>query len=191
MMLKKEIYSNINNSKIITFIGMMGTGKSKFGRLIAKSYNFNFYDIDLLIEKKFNNTIIALFQEHGETFFRTAEENIIKELIFTVSQSNKNSVISLGGGGFDNENTRTLLLEKSHVIWLNTPVKTLVDRVGDGSKRPMIRGNVKKSISELLKKRIKYYSLCHDQLNTNKLSQNQIIEKISEIISNNNLKVEK
>ena len=170
---------------------MMGTGKSKFGRLIAKSYNFNFYDIDLLIEKKFNNTIIALFQEYGENFFRTAEENIIKELIFTVSQSNKNSVISLGGGGFDNENTRTLLLEKSHVIWLNTPVKTLVDRVGDGSKRPMIKGNVKKSISELLKKRIKYYSLCHDQLNTYKLNQNQIIEKLSEIISNNNLKVEK
>ena len=190
-MLKKQIYPNINNSKIISFIGMMGTGKSKFGRLIAKSYNFNFYDIDLLIEKKFGNTIIALFKEYGEKFFRTEEENIIKKLIFTISQSNKNSVISLGGGGFDNENTRTLLLKKSHVIWLNTPVETLVNRVGNGSKRPMIKGDVKKSISELLKKRIKYYSLCHDQLNTNNLSQNQIIDKISEIISNQNLKVEK
>ena len=51
-MLEKKKYSNTNNSKIITFIGMMGTGKSKFGRLIAKNYNFTFYDIDLLIEKK-------------------------------------------------------------------------------------------------------------------------------------------
>ena len=165
---------------------MMGTGKSKFGRLIAKSYNFAFYDLDLLIEKKFNNTIKAIFQEKGESFFRKVEENTIKELIFTITQSNQSSVISLGGGGFDNENTRTLLLEKSHVIWLNTPVETLVNRVGDGSKRPMIRGDIKKSISELLRKRVKYYSLCHDELNTNKLNQNQIIEKISKIISNQN-----
>ena len=182
-MLGKKKYSNTNNSKIITFIGMMGTGKSKFGRLIAKNYNFTFYDIDLLIEKKFNNTIKALFQKNGENFFRQAEENTIKELIFAISQLNQSSVISLGGGGFDNVNTRKLLLKKSHVIWLNSPIETLVKRVGDGSKRPMIKGDVKKSISELLKKRIKYYSLCHDQLDTDRLNQNQIIEKIIKIIS--------
>ena len=183
-MLEKKKYSNTNNNKIITFIGMMGTGKSKFGRLIAKNLSFNFYDIDLLIEQKFNNTIKTIFEEKGEKFFRLAEENIIKELIYTLSQANKSSVISLGGGAFDNVNTRTLLLKKSHVIWLNSPVEKLINRVGDGSKRPMIRGDVNKSISELLKKRIKYYSLCHDQLNTNKLNQNQIIEKITKIISN-------
>ena len=185
-MLKKNKINlkSINNNKIITFIGMMGTGKSKFGRLIAKNFSFDFYDIDLLIEQKFNNTIKTIFEEKGEKFFRQAEENIIEELIFTISQANKSSVISLGGGAFDNVNTRTLLLKKSHVIWLNTPVEKLINRVGDGSKRPMIRGDVNKSISELLKKRIKYYSLCHDQLNTDKLNQNQIIEKITKIISN-------
>ncbi len=182
-MLEKKKYSNTNNSKIITFIGMMGTGKSKFGRIIAKTYNFNFYDIDLLIEKKFNNTIKNLFQKKGENFFRQAEENSIKELIFDISQLKQSAVISLGGGGFDNVNTRKLLLKNSHVIWLNSPIETLVKRVGDGSKRPMIRGDVKKSISVLLKKRIKYYSLCHDQLDTDKLNQNQIIEKIIKIIS--------
>ena len=192
MLEEKEINQlSIYNNKIITFIGIMGTGKSKFGRLIAKHLNFTFYDLDLLIEKKFNNTIKKIFQENGEIFFRKTEENTIRELIFNISQSNQSSVISLGGGAFDNINTRTLLLEKSHVIWLNTPVEVLVNRVGDGSKRPMIRGDVKKSISELLKKRIKYYLLSHDQLNTNKLNQNQIIEKITKIISNENKKATK
>ncbi len=185
MLKKKKIHlTRIHNDKIITLIGMMGTGKSKFGRLVAKNLNFNFYDIDLLIEQKFKNTVKSIFEEKGENFFRQAEVNIIEELIFTISNSNKGSIISLGGGAFDNVNTRTLLLNRSHVIWLNTPIEKLVDRVGDGSKRPMIRGNVTRSISELLKKRIKYYSLCHDQLNTNKLNQNQIIEKIIKIISN-------
>ena len=185
MLKKKKLnLSSINNSKIITFIGMMGTGKSKFGRLIAKNLNFNFYDIDLLIEQKLNKSIKTIFEENGENFFRRSEENTIEELIFNILQSNESSVISLGGGAFDNVNTRTLLLKRSHVIWLNTPIEKLVDRVGDGSNRPMINENVNKSISELLKKRVKYYSLCHDQLNTNKLNQNQIIEKIIKIISN-------
>ena len=30
---------------------MMGTGKSKFGRLVAGHLSYNFYDIDTLIEK--------------------------------------------------------------------------------------------------------------------------------------------
>tara|TARA_B100001059_G_scaffold221130_1_gene243797 strand:- start:373 stop:936 length:564 start_codon:yes stop_codon:yes gene_type:complete len=183
---KKDNHSNIKSNKIITFIGMMGTGKSKFGRIIARNFKFSFYDIDLLIEKKLNNTIKNIFQESGEKIFRQTEEMMIKELIFTISQSNQSSVISLGGGAFDNINTRTLLLKKSHVIWLNTPIETLVNRVGNGSKRPMIRGDVKKSISELLEKRIKYYTLCHNHLNTDKLDENQIIEKITKMISNYN-----
>ena len=67
----------------------------------------------------------------------------------------------------------------------NAAIKAfIVNRVGDGSKRPMIKGDVKKSISDLLKKRTEYYSLCHYELHTGKLNQNQIIEKITKIISN-------
>ena len=33
---------------------MMGTGKSKFGRLVTKNLNFNFYDVDTLIVVSFN-----------------------------------------------------------------------------------------------------------------------------------------
>ena len=41
----------------VTFIGMMGTGKSKFGRHIASVLKYNFYDLDHMIEKEFNMTI--------------------------------------------------------------------------------------------------------------------------------------
>ena len=48
-MLNTEKLSTLNDK--ITLIGMMGTGKSKYGRLVANNLKFNFYDIDLLIEK--------------------------------------------------------------------------------------------------------------------------------------------
>ena len=182
--------TNIPNDKV-TLIGMMGTGKSKFGRLVANNLNFKFYDVDILIENKFKTTIKDLFRKYGESFFRNVEEETIKKLIFKIRENNEKVIISIGGGGFDNKDTRELLLNHTNVIWLNTPVDILVERVGNGSKRPMIKGDVRASINKLLKKRTKFYSLSHFQLNTYKLSQNQVTEKIINLISSKNNIVQK
>ena len=167
----------------VTLIGMMGTGKSKFGRQIANILKFNFYDVDHMIEKEFNMTIKKIFQRHGEFYFRRIEKKTISDLILKINRKKEKAIISLGGGGFDNENTRELLLKNTNVIWLNTPLDVLVQRVGDGSKRPMIKGRTKESIKKLLKIRTKYYSLCHNQIDTDKLNQNQITEKLIHVIS--------
>ena len=167
----------------ITLIGMMGTGKSKFGRQIANILKYNFYDIDHMIEKEFKITIKQLFQKNGEVFFRKIEKETIRDLILKINKNREKVIISLGGGGFDDKEIRDLLLSNTNVIWLNTPVDILVQRVGDGSKRPMIKGKTRDSILQLLKKRTKYYSLCHNQINTDKLNQNQITEKLINLIS--------
>ena len=52
----------------VTLIGMMGTGKSKFGSQIANILKFNFYDVDYMIEKKFKMSIKEIFKKHGEFF---------------------------------------------------------------------------------------------------------------------------
>ena len=170
--------------KKITLIGMMGTGKSKFGRQIANILKYNFYDIDHMIEKEFKITIKQLFQKHGEVFFRKIEKKTIRDLILNINKNREKVIISLGGGGFDNKEIRDLLLSNTNVIWLNTPVDILVQRVGDGSKRPMLKGKTRDSILQLLKIRTKYYSLCHNKINTDKLNQNQITEKLINLISN-------
>ena len=141
--------------KKITLIGMMGTGKSKFGRQIANILKFNFYDIDHMIEKEFNMTIKEFFQKYGEGVFRKVEKKTISNLILKINKNKEKVIISIGGGGFDNEETRKLLLSNTNVIWLNTSLDTLVKRVGDGSKRPMIKENTRDSIIELLGNLIK------------------------------------
>ena len=168
----------------VTLIGMMGTGKSKIGCKIAKILKFNFYDVDHIVEKEFNMTIKELFQKHGEIFFRKIEKETISNLILKINKSKEKVIISLGGGGFDNEDTRKLLLDNTNVIWLNTPLDVLVKRIGDGSKRPMIKGSTRKSIIQLLDIRTKHYSLCHNEINTDKLNQNQVIEKLIYLIYN-------
>jgi shikimate kinase len=162
---------------------MMGAGKSKLGYIVSKSLNISFYDIDDLIEKDLNTSIKELFKSHGEAYFRRVEETKIKVVINNAISKNEKAIVSIGGGAFDNQNSRELLLKNTKVIWLNVPTDILIKRIGNGSKRPMIKGNIEKSITEILSKRIKYYTLSHHQLNAHNLTQKQITKKMIQFIS--------
>ena len=176
------------HAQLTTIIGMMGAGKSKLGYIVSKILNVKFYDIDDIIEKELNTTIKKLFKSQGEAFFRKIEEEKIKMVINNAINKNEKAIISIGGGAFDNEYSRELLLKNTKVIWLNVPTDILIKRIGDGSKRPMIKGNIKKSITEILSKRVKYYSLSHHQLNAYNLTQKQITKKMIQFISPENKK---
>ncbi|MDC0975837.1 shikimate kinase [Alphaproteobacteria bacterium] len=177
-----------DHAQLTTIIGMMGAGKSKLGYIVSKSLNVNFYDIDDLIEKDLNTSIKELFKFHGEAYFRRVEEAKIKIVINNAISKNEKAIVSIGGGAFDNQHSRELLLKKTKVIWLNVPTDILIKRIGDGSKRPMIKGNIEKSIIEILSKRVKYYSLSHHQLNASNLTQKQITKKMIQFISPENKK---
>ena len=58
----------------IVFLGMMGSGKSSIGSLVAKKLKLNFVDIDQEIEKNLNITIKKIFEVKGENYFRKIEE---------------------------------------------------------------------------------------------------------------------
>jgi len=177
-----------DHAQLTTIIGMMGAGKSKLGYIVSKSLNVNFYDIDDLIEKDLNTSIKELFKSHGEAYFRRVEEAKIKIVINNAISRNEKAIVSIGGGAFDNQHSRELLLKNTKVIWLNVPTDILIKRIGDGSKRPMIKGNVEKSITEILSKRVKYYSLSHHQLNAYNLTKKQITKKMIKFIYPENKK---
>ncbi len=72
---------------------MPGTGKSSVGKNVAKLLDFNFIDLDKLIEKKSDSTITEIWQKFGEDYFRNLESKTLKEI--SVFQ---NTVVSCGGG---------------------------------------------------------------------------------------------
>ena len=45
----------------LVLLGMMGVGKSTLGKIVAKTLNLKFVDIDLNIEKKFSMKIWEIF----------------------------------------------------------------------------------------------------------------------------------
>ena len=152
MLINKKLRPNPHEVKIISLVGMMGTGKSKFGGTLSKNLTFRFYEIDDIIEKNFQMPISSIFSKFGEKCFRDEEKKTIKNIISKILENKENSVISTGGGSFDNLDTRKLLLSNSLVIWLNCPIDILVKRIGSSKKRPMLKDNVKESLKKYPKK---------------------------------------
>ena len=81
----------------IVFLGMMGSGKSSIGSLVAKKLKLNFVDIDREIETQTKMSIKKIFEDKGENYFRKIEEKITLKAL----RKNKN-IISIGGGAFLN-----------------------------------------------------------------------------------------
>ena len=76
----------------LVFLGMMGSGKSSIGLLIAKKLKLNFVDIDKEIQNKLGLSVKKIFDIKGEEYFRKIEEKI------TLKKLRLNStVVSLGG----------------------------------------------------------------------------------------------
>ena len=58
----------------LVLLGMMGAGKTTLGKIVAKKQDLRFIDTDSCIEEKFSMKISEIFQNKGESFFRSEEE---------------------------------------------------------------------------------------------------------------------
>ena len=169
----------MKSEKNIVLVGMMGSGKSSIGKLLSKKTGLNFIDIDVLIEKKENKSITEIFKLNGEKYFRDLEEKIsIKKL------KEYNNVISLGGGAFLNAKIRKQSSFNSITIWLNWKTSTLIDRIKDSKKRPVITNLKANEIKDLIEERSKIYNSSDYKVNCDKLSKSEIVDKIKDFYEN-------
>ena len=169
----------MKSNKNIVLVGMMGSGKSSIGKLLSRKTGLDFIDIDALIEKKENKSITEIFKVNGEKYFRDLEEKIsIKKL------QEYNNVISLGGGAFLNAKIRKKSSLNSITVWLNWKTSTLIDRIKDSKKRPVVTNLKTNEIKDLIEERSKIYNSSDYKVNCDKLSKSEIINKIKNFYEN-------
>ena len=160
----------------LVFLGMMGSGKSSIGSLIAKRLKLNFIDIDKEIEKELGTSIKKIFKSKGENYFRKFEEKI------TLKRLKLNSVvISLGGGAFTNKNIRKEVLKDNISFWLNWNENVLLNRIKNSKKRPLAFNATDNELIDLIQRRSTIYSKALYEIKCDNLSKNQIVKKILKI----------
>ena len=159
--------------KNIVLLGMMGSGKSTIGSLIAKKLNVTLIDIDKKIEKMQNQRIGQIFELKGEAYFRELEFNVTVQ-----SLKDKNKIISLGGGAFMNKELRKIIKYNSSTFWLHWNADTLINRIKNNNKRPVVKDMSHSDMKKLISERNKIYNFSDYKIICENLKRGEIVDKI-------------
>ena len=163
----------MKSKKNLVFLGMMGSGKSSIGSLIAKKLLLNFIDIDNVIENELGLSIKKIFETKGENYFRKFEEKTtLKKL------KSSSTVISLGGGAFSNKEIRKEVIKNHISFWLNWSDDILLNRIKNSKKRPLAFNSSENEIIDLIKKRSNIYSKALYKIECDNLTKNEIVKEI-------------
>ena len=163
----------MNTKKNLVLLGMMGVGKTTIGKIVAKKLKINFFDIDKLVEKKNEMKITEIFKKKGEVYFRKEEKFVTMKYL-----NKKESIISLGGGGFINDKIREKVLSECISMWLNVNLKTIYKRLKNSKIRPLANNNNQSNLNKIFLERKKIYSLADHEINCDNLNIDQISNKI-------------
>ncbi|HEY1133113.1 MAG TPA: shikimate kinase [Nocardioides sp.] len=136
----------------VVLIGSMGAGKTTVGEVLAQRWGVGFRDTDADIVAAEGRAIADIFVEDGEAHFRALERAAVH-----AGLTEHAGVLALGGGSVVDPDTRAALAEHT-VVFLQVGLAEAVQRVGLGSSRPMLLGNVRSRIKTLLDERTPIYT---------------------------------
>jgi len=114
----------------VFLVGFMAAGKSRVGRLLARSAGWPFRDLDSDIEAREGRPVADLIVEHGESDFRERETAALKRC-----GSLERAVIATGGGAFTLERNRRLIGRLGRSVWIDPPWDVLCSRAQRSHRR--------------------------------------------------------
>ena len=157
----------------IVLVGVPGAGKTTVGKLLAKKLGVDFFDSDQVIESREGKSVSDIFTQDGEPAFRKLEHDVIAELL-----DSNNAVLALGGGSLGNDETRAKVKDAT-TVWLVTGLAQAVDRVGMNRNRPLLLGNVRGQLADLMAAREPLYKeVAAIAVDTSKLIPSEVVTEI-------------
>lgn len=159
----------------IYLVGMMGSGKSVTGEILAEHLKRSFVECDQLIVKKSGQTVAEIFETKGEESFRDLESEILKDLIRL-----DNHIISTGGGVVVRSQNIKRMKDTGKIVYLRSKAETLCQRTKGDSSRPLLNtDDPLKRIRQMLEERSKFYSQADIIVDTDGKQAKTVAEEIS------------
>ena len=168
----------MENIKQIFLIGMMGSGKSTVGSMLADKLNWTFIEIDSELEKDSGLSIKDMFKD-GENTFRTYETAKLEEVAL------KDRIVCATGGGIVVEESNCEILDQSFCVYLDTSLDHLYKRIENDNSRPLLSVDNKRDIMKDIfdNREEKYKSLSKLNVNTDNKSVDDSCKTIMEYIN--------
>jgi shikimate kinase len=138
----------------LVLVGLMGSGKSTVGRVVAQKAGLPFVDSDQVIEEEAGMAISDLFAREGEAAFRDREEKVLARIL-----GGESCVLATGGGAVERDQNRSAWTRSGFVVYLKAGLETLLFRLRKSRNRPLLQQGDPRTILEgLLQRREPYYA---------------------------------
>jgi shikimate kinase len=159
----------------LALIGLMGTGKTSVGRLVAEQLHFEYLDTDELIQTHTGRLIPDIFKTDGEPAFRELEKKVVVELA-----GRTKTVISTGGGLPANDHNFASLKSHALIICLWASPEKIWERVKNQSHRPLLYDpEPLKKIRDLLSAREPFYKQADVLMNTETRTVREMAQQVT------------
>lgn len=118
----------------IFLVGLMGSGKTTIGKLLARQRGLEFVDSDHEIVARCGVSIPTIFEIEGEAGFRRREACMIDELT-----QRRGIVLATGGGAVLAAENRERLKARGTVVYLRCQPQELFLRTRHDRNRPLLQ----------------------------------------------------
>ena len=164
----------------VYLVGLMGSGKTSIGKILAKRMGMNFIDLDDEIVKDQQCSISEIFDRFGEEKFRHLEN---RKLLSTLEIDN--CVISTGGGIIMDQDNIKIMVENGSIIHLDIDLEIQLLRIKNKKNRPLLRDkdDERKILVKMRKERDHIYKkIAIGSVNTSNKKRNDIVSEVVNII---------
>jgi len=166
----------------------MGAGKTSVGRVLAQQLNWTFEDLDDRIIARQGRSIADIFRNQGESTFRRAEHESLRQVLGELAAAG-GRVVALGGGAFAQPSNAALLKAAGlPTVLLDAPAQDLwlrCQRQADstGTERPLLKS--REEFQKLYRARRRAYTKASFRVQTKGRTVDEVAAEIAEILSLN------
>lgn len=162
--------------RALWLIGMMGSGKTVAGEIVAQRLDLPFVDTDERIATKQGQAITSLWEATGEGRFRQLESEEIVKLV----DSGRDCVVAAGGGAVLMPANVTAMRDHGLVVWLTAEPEVLATRLDDDLTRPLLAaGSIGDRLTGILRDRQPVYAAAaHHAVDTTDMTPRDVAREV-------------
>lgn len=165
----------------IALVGLRGAGKSTLGRALAEQLGCPFVELNRVVEQDYGASVPLLIEMSGLNTFRRYERACLERVI----GEHDEAVIATAGGIVANADTYTMLLRRTHTVWIKaTPAEHMSRVIEQGDFRPMAQNREAMSdLVAILEARSDDYARAGAVLDTSGESLAQSLAKLTRLVA--------